>query len=120
MQFAAFDPRIKAVVLVAAAYNNPELIRDRFGADNFAALMGQFAQIEQQQFDTGDVEAAFALAPEPKEMLVLDTGNHIDLYDDDTYVLPAIDRAVSPPHRGRRWLPVAPPTMALRAAMWRW
>jgi hypothetical protein len=28
-------------------------------------------------------------------MLLLDTSNHIDLYDDDTYVLPAIDRAVT-------------------------
>ncbi|MFX0574472.1 alpha/beta hydrolase [Nocardia nepalensis] len=172
-QLAAFDPRVKAVALIAAAYNNPALIRNRFGADNFGALMGQFAQIAQQQFDTGeieywpavnpqgmpagnpgpepfeyygtdrggrpgwenrctalsvlqeftldidaylplvtapllivhgrgdqpiplaDAEAAFAAAPEPKQLLVLDTTNHIDLYDDDTYVLPAIDRAVA-------------------------
>lgn len=173
VQLAAFDPRIKAVALIAAAYNNPTLIRERFGADNYAALMGQFAQIAQDQADTGEVaywpavnpegmpagnpgpepfayygtergarpgwenrctalsvlqeltldvdaylplvaqpllivhgrgdqaipvadaEAAFATAPEPKELLVLGTGNHIDLYDDDTYVLPAIDRAVA-------------------------
>jgi hypothetical protein len=173
VQLAAFDPRVKAVALIAAAYNNPGLIRERFGVDNFSALMGQFAQIAQDQAETGEVaywpavnpegmpagnpgpepfayygtergarsgwenrctalsvlqeltldvdaylplvtqpllivhgrgdqavpvadaEAAFATAAEPKELLVLDTGNHIDLYDDDTYVLPAIDRAVS-------------------------
>ncbi|GAA3477687.1 alpha/beta hydrolase [Streptomyces yanii] len=173
VQLAAFDPRVKAVALVAAAYNNPGLIRDRFGAENFAALMGQFAQIAQRQSDTGeieywpavnpegmpagnpgpepfeyygtergagsgwenrctalsvlqeltldvdaflplvtapllivhgsgdqaipvaDAEAAFAAAPEPKELLLLDTSNHIELYDDDSYVLPAIDRTVS-------------------------
>ncbi|KUJ70097.1 hypothetical protein ACZ90_07010 [Streptomyces albus subsp. albus] len=173
VQLAAFDPRVKAVALVAAAYNNPKLIHDRFGAENFAALMTQFAQIAQRQAATGefeywpavnpegmpagnpgpepfayygtergarpgwqnrctalsvlqeltldvdsylplltapllivhgsgdqaipvaDAEAAFAAAPEPKELLLLDTTNHIDLYDDDTYVLPAIDRAVS-------------------------
>ncbi|MEV6340984.1 alpha/beta hydrolase [Nocardia vinacea] len=172
-QLAAFDPRIKAVALIAAAYNNPTLIRNRFGADNFAALMDQFAQITQRQFDSGaveywpavnpegmpagnpgpepfeyygtdrgarpgwenrctalsvlqeltldvdaylpllttpllivhgrgdqaiplgDAEAAYAKAPEPKELLLLDTSNHIDLYDDDTYVLPAIERAVA-------------------------
>lgn len=173
VQLAAFDPRVKAVALIAAAYNNPVLIRDRFGAANFAALMTQFAQIAQREFTTGeieywpavnpagmpagnpgpepfeyygtergarpgwrnrctalsvlqeltldvdsflplvtapllivhgsgdqaipvtDAEAAFAAAPEPKELLLLDTGNHIELYDDDGYVLPAIDRAVS-------------------------
>ncbi|GAA0234747.1 alpha/beta hydrolase [Actinomadura nitritigenes] len=173
VQLAAFDPRVKAVALIAAAYNSPVLIRDRFGAANFAALMTQFAQIAQREFTTGeieywpavnpagmpagnpgpepfeyygtergarpgwrnrctalsvlqeltldvdsflplvtapllivhgsgdqaipvtDAEAAFAAAPEPKELLLLDTGNHIELYDDDGYVLPAIDRAVS-------------------------
>ncbi|MQY40359.1 hypothetical protein SRB17_83920 [Streptomyces sp. RB17] len=173
VQLAAFDPRVKAVALIAAAYNNPTLIRERFGADNFTALMGQFAQIAQQQVDTGEVaywpavnpegmpagnpgpepfayygtergarpgwenrctalsvlqeltldvdaylplvtapllivhgrgdqavpaadaEAAFVKVSGPKELLVLDTSNHIDLYDDDTYVLPAVDRAVS-------------------------
>ncbi|WP_433733184.1 alpha/beta hydrolase [Nocardia sp. CA-129566] len=172
-QLAAFDPRIKAIALIAAAYNNPTLIRNRFGADNFAALLEQFAQIAQRQFETGeieywpavnpagmpagnpgpepfdyygtdrgarpgwenrctalsvlqeltldvdaylplltaptlivhgrgdqaipvaDAEAAFAATPEPKELLLLDTTDHIDLYDDDTYVLPAIDRAVA-------------------------
>ncbi|MFF4834701.1 alpha/beta hydrolase [Streptomyces sp. NPDC001315] len=172
VQLAAFDPRVKAVALVAAAYNNPKLIHDRFGADNFAALMGQFAQIAQRQAESGEVEywpavnpegmpagnpgpepyayygtergarpgwenrctalsvlqeltldvdaylpllttpllivhgrgdqaipltdaeAAFAAAPEPKELVVLDTSNHIDLYDDDTYVVPAVERAV--------------------------
>ncbi|MER5752358.1 alpha/beta hydrolase [Streptomyces sp. NPDC002088] len=173
VQLAAFDPRVKAVALVAAAYNNPKLIHDRFGADNFAALMDQFAQIAQRQSESGEVEywpavnpegmpagnpgpepyayygtergarpgwenrctalsvlqeltldvdaylplltapllvvhgrgdqaipltdatAAFAAAPEPKELVVLDTSNHIDLYDDDTYVVPAVERAVS-------------------------
>jgi fermentation-respiration switch protein FrsA (DUF1100 family) len=48
-----------------------------------------------QAIPVTDAEAAFAAAPEPKELLLLDTGNHIELYDDDGYVLPAIDRAVS-------------------------
>jgi fermentation-respiration switch protein FrsA (DUF1100 family) len=174
LQHSAFDPRVKAVALIAAAYNNPELIRDRFGVEGFGALMAQFAQISQRQFETGEVEywpainpdgmpagnpgpepfeyygtargahphwenrctalsvlqelaldvnaavplvsptpllivhgrgdqaipladaeGVFAAAGEPKEMFVLDTTNHIELYDDDTYVLPAIDRAVS-------------------------
>ncbi|WP_329368646.1 alpha/beta hydrolase [Streptomyces sp. NBC_01483] len=48
-----------------------------------------------QAIPVADAEAAFAAAPEPKELLLLDTSDHIGLYDDDTYVLPAIDRAVS-------------------------
>lgn len=173
VQLAAFDPRVKALALIAAAYNNPKLIHDRFGAENFAALMGTFAQIAQKQAETGeieywpavnpegmpagnpgpepaeyygtergagagwqnrctalsvlqeltldvdsyvplvttptlivhgrgdqaipvtDAEAVHAALPGPKELLLLDTTNHIDLYDVETHVLPAIDRAVS-------------------------
>jgi fermentation-respiration switch protein FrsA (DUF1100 family) len=174
LQSAAFDPRVKAVALVAAAYNNPQVIRDRFGAEGFGALMAEFAQISQRQFDTGQVEywpainpagmpagnpgpepfeyygtergasavwenrctalsvlqeltldahaalplvsptpllivhgrgdqaipvtdaqTAFELAGEPKQILLLDTTNHIELYDDDTYVLSAVEAAVS-------------------------
>lgn len=172
-QFTAFDPRVKALALIAAAYNNPKLIHDRFGADNFGALMATFAQIAQRQSETGkieywpainpegmpagnpgpepfeyygtergarpgwenrctalsvlqeltldvdsylplitsptlvvhgrgdqaipvaDAEAAHAAIPAPKELLLLDTGNHIELYDDDKYVDPAIDRTVA-------------------------
>lgn len=173
VQLAAFDPRVKALALIASAYNNPKLIHDRFGAENLAALMDTFAQIAQRQSETGeieywpainpegmpagnpgpepaeyygtergarpswqnrctalsvlqeltldvdsyvplvttptlivhgrgdqaipvaDAEAAHAALPGPKELLVLDTTNHIDLYDVETHVLPAIDRAVS-------------------------
>ncbi|WP_214318524.1 alpha/beta hydrolase [Nonomuraea sediminis] len=173
VQLAAFDPRVKALALIASAYNNPKLIHDRFGAENFAALMDTFAQIAQRQSETGeieywpainpegmpagnpgpepaeyygtergarpswqnrctalsvlqeltldvdsyiplvttptlivhgrgdqaipvaDAEAAYAALPGTKELLVLDTTNHIDLYDVETHVLPAIDRAVS-------------------------
>ncbi|KAB8194445.1 alpha/beta fold hydrolase [Nonomuraea phyllanthi] len=172
-QLAAFDPRVRALALVAAAYNNPELIRDRFGAQNFAALMTTFAQIAQRQAETGEIEywpainpegmpagnpgqepfeyygtergarpgwenrctalsvlqeltldvdaylplvgaptlivhgrgdqaipvtdakAAFEKLPGHKELLLLDTTDHIELYDDDRYVTPAVDRAVA-------------------------
>lgn len=172
-QLTAFDPRVGALALIAAAYNNPEVIRDRFGADNFAALMDEFARIAQRQAETGeteywpainpegmpagnpgpepfeyygtergarpgwenrctalsvlqeltldvdaylplvsaptivvhgrgdqaipaaDAEAAHGVLAGPKELVLLDTGNHIELYDDDRYVDPAIDRAVA-------------------------
>jgi uncharacterized protein len=174
IQLAAFDPRVRAVALVAAAYNTPAAIRERFGAAAFDGLLGQFADIARQQFETGepvywpavnpdgmpagnpgpepfayygtprggrphwenrctalsvlqeltldvsaalplvsptpllivhgrgdqavpaaDAEAAFAVAGQPKYIQLLDTGNHIDLYDDDRYVLPAVDTAVT-------------------------
>jgi fermentation-respiration switch protein FrsA (DUF1100 family) len=42
-----------------------------------------------------DAEAAYAALPGPKDLLLLDTVDHIGLYDDDTYVKPAIDKAVA-------------------------
>jgi len=38
------------------------------------------------------VRAAFEAAGEPKEILGLDTTNHIDLYNNAIYVIPATDR----------------------------
>ena len=172
---AAFDPRVKAVALIAAAYMDPARIRQRMGGDRYRQWLESFAKVAQRQFQTGEVEywpavaaagaglvgmpgeepyayygtsrnpsprwenrctalsvkeelslesmsamgmlaptpllivhgrtdaylppedarRAFEQAGEPKEALWLDTSNHIDLYDNDTYVLPAVDRTAA-------------------------
>jgi fermentation-respiration switch protein FrsA (DUF1100 family) len=39
-------------------------------------------------------QEVYDLAGEPKEILWLDTGNHIDLYDNEKYVGPAVSKIV--------------------------
>jgi fermentation-respiration switch protein FrsA (DUF1100 family) len=54
--FAAFDPRAKALVLIGGSYNDPVVLRERFGAAGYDGLMAEFAVIAQREFETGEVE----------------------------------------------------------------
>lgn len=63
LRHTAFDPRIKAVALVAAAFNDPRVMRDGMGEDGYREQMRSFAQVEQQQFTTGAIEYLPAVDP---------------------------------------------------------
>jgi uncharacterized protein len=171
LKFAAFDPRVKAVALVAGAYNDSARMRQMFGAERYRERLAEFAEIRQRQYQGGEVEyipavaeegpagmpgkepfeyygtdrarspgwknqvtrlstaslitfdalpaadfisptpmlivhgkvdafcspesaqAAFDRAGEPKELVWLPTTNHIDLYDQEEYVAPALTHA---------------------------
>lgn len=170
LRHSAFDPRIRALAVVAAGFNDPRVMRDGMGAEAYRSAMAGFAAVDQEQFATGridylaavstDGEAAMAgaepfeyygtarssapgwvnqvtrlsirelltfdaavgadfLGPTPalivhgrrddfcspaaaqdvydritgpKDILWLETTNHIDLYDQARFVDPAIDR----------------------------
>lgn len=62
--FSAFDPRVKALALVAASYNQPQQLEERFGPDAYRDLMRQFADIAQRQYETGEVEYWPAINPD--------------------------------------------------------
>jgi uncharacterized protein len=55
-QFAAFDPRVRALALIGGSYNEPTALRERFGADAYERLMQEFAAISQRQHETGELE----------------------------------------------------------------
>lgn len=174
LRASAFDPRVKAVALIAGGYLSPENLRRLMGAGPYREILQRFSRIRQQQFETGTVEympavgltgpepamqgpepfeyydrakssaphwenrvtrlsqaslftlegatASACLGPTPvlfvhgrkdlycrpedaqstfdrvdgpKEILWLDTTNHIDLYDRDEYVRPAVARTVA-------------------------
>lgn len=171
LRFAAFDPRVRALVTVAGGYNDPRSMRAGMG-ESYRAILGEQMALAARQQASGDVEymaavsgddtpammggaepfdyygtdrsaspgwenritqtslysllttdlaagadfisptpwlmvhgrtdaycspdgagAAFARAGEPKEVLWLDTTNHIDLYDVPAYVDPAVAAA---------------------------
>ena len=56
LRHAAFDPRIKAVAMVAAAFNSPQAMRDGMGAQHYRDLMATFADVEQSEFESGEVD----------------------------------------------------------------
>jgi uncharacterized protein len=171
LRHSAFDPRIKALACVAAAFNDPREMRSGIGGDGYRDLMAAFAEAAARQDAGGEIEylpavsaddgeaampgrepwdyygtdrsaggewenrvtrlsvrelltvdlaigadfisptpalivhgrideycsptaaeAVFERITGPKELMWLDTTNHIDLYDQPQYVEPAVDR----------------------------
>jgi fermentation-respiration switch protein FrsA (DUF1100 family) len=56
LRHSAFDPRIRAVAFVAAAFNDPRAMRQGMGDDGYREQMRAFAAVEQRQFSTGEIE----------------------------------------------------------------
>lgn len=56
LRHSAFDPRVRAVALVAGGYNDPREMQRGMGPGAYRAMMARFAELDQQQFDTGGVE----------------------------------------------------------------
>lgn len=172
LKHSAFDRRIKALAVVAAAFNDPKVMRNGIGAVGYDQMMSGFADVASQEAQTGAVDYIKAVSnvdgedaampgaepfeyygtersaadgwenqmtrlsvrellttdlaigadfvgPTPtlivhgrtdafcspegaqdafdridgtKELMWLDTTNHIDLYDQADYVDPAVDR----------------------------
>lgn len=172
LRYSAFDPRIRALAVVAGGFNDPRAMRMGMGAEAYRRTMARFAEVDQEQFATGRVDYVAAVSDDntveaampgaepfgyygtsrsaspgwvnrvtrlsvrelltfdaamgadflgptpalivhgrrddfcspdaakdvydrvtgPKEMLWLDTTNHIDLYDQPAFVDPAVDR----------------------------
>lgn len=172
LKHSAFDRRISALAVVAAAFNDPVVMREGMGEENYRAAMASFAEVAQREHATGGIEyikavtqlegeeaampgvepfeyygtersatpgwenrvtrlsirelltfdaalGADFISPTPtlvvhgrtdgfcspsgardihdridgtKDLLWLDTSNHIDLYDQPAYVEPAVDR----------------------------
>jgi uncharacterized protein len=174
LRHSAFDPRVKALAVVAAAFNDPRVMRANIGGDGYRATMKTFAAVAAREDAGGEVEYLPAVSPDggeaampgrepweyygtsrsaggawenrvtrlsirelltadlaigadfiaptpmlivhgrtddfcspagaqdaydritgPKELMWLDTTNHIDLYDEPQYVEPAVARVAA-------------------------
>lgn len=67
LRHSAFDPRIRALAVIAGAYNNPADMRSGMGDENYRQLMADFAEVAQGQFVTGDIEYLAAVADDQRE-----------------------------------------------------
>ena len=85
--FAAFDPRVAAVGLVAGAYNSPAAMREAMGAQGYRAQLRRAADAAATVTTTGEVAYLPAVA--------LDDGPAF-MPGDEPYAYYGTDRAVSP------------------------
>lgn len=56
LRHSAFDPRIRAAAFVAAAFNDPRVMREGMGAAGYREQLRAFAAVEQRQYATGETE----------------------------------------------------------------
>ncbi|HEX2046122.1 MAG TPA: alpha/beta hydrolase [Acidimicrobiales bacterium] len=70
LRFAAFDPRVKALVTVAGGYNDPRAMRTGMGAESYRdVLAGQMA-LAARQHATGEVEYMAAVSDDDTPALM--------------------------------------------------
>ena len=62
LRFAAFDPRVRALVTVAGGYNDPHAMRAGMGVDSYRAVLADQMALATQQHATGDIEYMAAVS----------------------------------------------------------
>ncbi len=67
LRHSAFDPRIRALAVVAGAFNDPVAMRRGMGAAGYREAMTAFAAVEQREYVTQQIEYLPAVAPDGGE-----------------------------------------------------
>jgi fermentation-respiration switch protein FrsA (DUF1100 family) len=67
VRHACVDPRVRALALVAGAYNNPSDMRAAMGAGHYRQLLAQCAAVAEETFRTGETAYLPAVAPDGGE-----------------------------------------------------
>ncbi|MCF2969729.1 alpha/beta hydrolase [Synechococcus sp. Nb3U1] len=62
LKFAAFDPRVKAIALIAGAYNSPHTMRRLMGSERYRERLAHFAHTREQYWQTGELPYIPAVA----------------------------------------------------------
>jgi uncharacterized protein len=67
LKHSAFDPRIKALAVVAGAFNDPEVMRTGIGSDAYREILADFAEVSTRELATGEVDYIKAVSDVPGE-----------------------------------------------------
>jgi uncharacterized protein len=62
LRFAAFDPRVRALAVVAGAYNDPREMRRGMGAEGYRSLLTRMAELAERRRTSGEVTYLPAVA----------------------------------------------------------
>lgn len=65
LRHSAFDPRIRALAVVAAGFNDPHTMQESMGGQTYREAMARFAAVDQDQFVTGRTEYIAAVSRDP-------------------------------------------------------
>ncbi|HEV2070089.1 MAG TPA: alpha/beta fold hydrolase, partial [Acidimicrobiales bacterium] len=70
LRFAAFDPRVRALVTVAGGYNDPRAMRAGMGADSYRGVLAEQMAVAARQHATGEVEYMAAVSDDDTPALM--------------------------------------------------
>jgi len=62
LRFAAFDPRVRALVTVAGGYNDPHAMRGAMGIESYRAVLSEQMAVVARQYASGEVEYMAAVS----------------------------------------------------------
>jgi uncharacterized protein len=108
LKFAAFDPRVRGLALVAGAYNNPYDMRAGMGEDGYRAQLERFAAVARDEALSGEV---------PYLPAVADAGGEAAMGGQEPYDYYGTERSASPHWRNRVTLSSIRELITLDAAM---
>jgi uncharacterized protein len=83
LKHAAFDRRIKALAVVAAAFNDPKVMRTNIGVDNYRTMMTEFSLTAGREHTTGTVEYIKAVSHIDGEEAAMDGAEPFAYYGTD-------------------------------------
>lgn len=70
LRFAAFDPRVRALVTVAGGYNDPHAMRAGMGAESYRGVLAEQMTVAARQHATGEVEYMAAVSDDDTPALM--------------------------------------------------
>ncbi|MDQ3575208.1 MAG: alpha/beta hydrolase [Actinomycetota bacterium] len=70
LRFAAFDPRVRALVTVAGGYNDPRAMRDGMGVESYRAVLADQMALAARQHATGEIEYMAAVSDDDTPALM--------------------------------------------------
>ncbi len=94
LRFAAFDPRVQALALVAGAYNDPREMRRGMGVAGYRETLARLAAVAEEQRTTGEV-AYLAAVSEDGTPAIMGGQEPFDYYGTDRAASPGWENRVT-------------------------
>lgn len=88
LKHSSFDRRIKALAVVAAAFNDPKVMRSGIGPDNYRAMMADFADAAGREQLTGEIDYIKAVSDVDGEDAAMPGAEPFEYYGTDRSTAP--------------------------------
>ncbi len=88
LRHAAFDPRVKALGVVAAAFNDPADMQAGMGTDGYRAVMADLAEVAAAEVESGEIEYINAVSENPDVAAAMPGQEPFDYYGTDRSAAP--------------------------------